>query len=117
MTVKSKPQKTRQEKKTYSTMEKSQAVLSIWSERRTVMEVCGELDVAYPVIQKWQTLAMEGMIEALSPKTKDQELPPALSPRLGRMLERRVNRQTKSPRDGHLDQRLKSIQKEGRKKH
>ena len=116
MATTSKPKKTRPEKKSYTTMEKSQAVLSIWSERRTVMEVCGELDVSYPVIQKWQTVAMEGMIQALSPKTKEQELPPALSSRLGRMLERRVNGRTKPPRDGHLDQRLKSIQKDGRKK-
>ena len=116
MATTSKPKKTRQEKKSYTTMEKSQAVLSIWSERRTVMEVCTELDVSYPVIQKWQTVALEGMIQALSPKAKDQELPPALSSRLGRMLERRVNGGAKPARDGHLDQRLKSIQKDGRKK-
>ena len=114
MATTSKPKKTRQEKKSYTTMEKSQAVLSIWSERRTMVEVCEELQVSYPVVAKWQTAAMEVMVQALSPKTKDLELPPALSPRLGRMLERRVNGQTKPPRDGHLDQRLKNIQKSGK---
>ena len=101
------------ERKSYTVAEKCEAVLSIWSERRTMTEVSEELQVSYPVVQKWQNLAMESMIEALAPVSQqNQELPPALSPRLRKMLSRRITPQLPAPRSGRLEERLKKIQKE-----
>ena len=78
----------RRERKEFSVQEKCEAVLSIWSDRRSMTELCRELEVSYPVVQKWQSLAMEGMVQALSPKNPSEELPPRLSPRLEKMLAR-----------------------------
>jgi hypothetical protein len=86
--------------------EKCQAVLTLWTERRKRGEICGELGVAWGVLQQWQDRAMEGMLVALQPRVQ-VERGVALSPRLAVLLE-------KKSRAGLLrgiDKRLKRLQK------
>ena len=68
--------------------EKCRAVLSIWTERRKLGEVCRELGVTWNLLNQWQDLAMEGMLIALQPRVPvEKEV--ALTPRLTVLLERK----------------------------
>ena len=72
----------------YGAMEKCQAVLSVWTERRKPVEVCRELSIPWMMLSHWQQRAMEGMLQALEPRV-NLEKGPALSPRLQTLLEKR----------------------------
>jgi transposase-like protein len=87
--------KKRKERRVFTAEEKSKAVLSIWSERRTVTEASKELGVCYAQLSKWQSLAMEGVLSALESK-KDQEKTPALNLRLEKLLEKKSERRKSS---------------------
>jgi transposase-like protein len=68
--------------------EKCRAVLSVWTERRKLGEVCRELGVTWTVLSQWQARAMEGMLLALQPRVP-VEKGVALNPRLAVLLERK----------------------------
>jgi hypothetical protein len=87
-------------------MEKCQAVLSIWTERRKPSAVCRELQVPWMVLAQWQKRAMEGMLQALEPRVS-LDKGPALSPRLMAMLERK---RLTSPALGRLEKTLSKAQ-------
>lgn len=72
----------------YGAMERCRAVLSVWTERRKQAEVCKELSIPWTVLDQWQSLAMEGMLQALEPRV-NLDKGTALSPRLQAMLERK----------------------------
>ena len=103
-------EKTKSERKrttlNYGAMEKCQAVLSIWTERRRPGEVCRELSVPWMVLAQWQKRAMEGMLQALEPRVS-LDKGPALSPRLMAMLERK---RLASPALGRLEKTLSKAQ-------
>ena len=85
--------------------EKCRAVLSVWTERRKLGEVCRELGVTWTVLSQWQARAMEGMLQALESRvnlTKGE----ALSPRLQALL---ANRH-KMLNTRKLSRRLEQIQ-------
>jgi transposase-like protein len=56
------------------------------------------------LLDRWQNQAMEGMLTALSPKRPEE--PAALSPRLSRLIEKKLPDPTVK-----LEKRLKAIQK------
>ncbi len=68
--------------------QKVQAVLAIWTERVKIAEVMRTLAVPYITLQQWQQRAMEGMLQALEPRTNLSD-GAALSPRLRTLLQRR----------------------------
>ena len=72
----------------YGAMEKCQAVLSIWTERRKPGAICRELSIPWMVLSQWQKRAMEGMLQALEPRVS-LDKGPALSPRLQTLLEKK----------------------------
>lgn len=77
-------------------VEKCQAVLSVWTEKRSPSEACKALSVPWTVLQYWQKRAMEGMLQALEPRV-NLEKGPALSPRLqALLLEREKNQLLRS---------------------
>jgi transposase-like protein len=88
----------------FEPQQKITAVLSIWSERRTSAQVCQEMEISPALLGQWQNLAIEGMLKALDPKTKDP-LPP-LNHRLTRLIEKKL-----AAPSGKLEKRLRSIQK------
>jgi transposase-like protein len=68
--------------------QKCRAVLSVWTERRKIGEVCRELGVPWSLLNQWQDRAMEGMLLALQPRVP-VEKGVALNPRLAVLLERK----------------------------
>ena len=68
--------------------EKFRAVLSVWTERRKLGEVCQELGITWSLLNQWQERAMEGMLLALQPRVP-MEQRVALTPRLTVLLERK----------------------------
>ena len=63
-------------------------MLSVWTERRKLGEVCRELGVTWNLFTQWQDLAMEGMLLALQPRISEEK-EVALNPRLAVLLERK----------------------------
>jgi transposase-like protein len=68
--------------------QKCRAVLSVWTERRKIGEVCRELGVPWSLLNQWQDRAMEGMLLALQPRVP-VEKGVALNQRLAVLLERK----------------------------
>ena len=99
----------RRKRRVFSAQEKGKAVLSLWSERRTVAEVCQEMSVSNPQLSKWQHLAMEGILSALESK-HDHVRQPALNRRLEVLMEKKMNL-LHGPKN-RLEERLENIQKE-----
>jgi hypothetical protein len=97
----------------YGAMEKCQAVLSVWTERRRPAEICRELSVPWMVLAHWQKRAMEGMLQALEPRVR-LEKGPALSPRLQAMLEKRRLSVLTSTVQGRLQKTLLKAQEAGK---
>ncbi len=76
----------------YTAEEKCRAVLSVWTERRKLGEVCRELGVTWNLLNQWQERAMEGMLLALQPRVPMMEKTVALNSRLAVLLERKSKR-------------------------
>ncbi|MFI5324307.1 MAG: hypothetical protein ACHQ6U_12450 [Thermodesulfobacteriota bacterium] len=93
----------------YGAMEKCQAVLSIWTERRRPAEICRELSIPWMVLAQWQRRAMEGMLQALEPRVS-LDKGPALSPRLQAMLEKKRLTLMTSAAQGRLEKTLLKAQ-------
>ena len=91
----------------YSAQQRAQAVLSIWSERRQVREVCRELAIHPSLLYAWERRALQAMLKALEPATR-QDLGPALSPKLERLLQRQALQQ--KGRMAKLEKRLAKLQ-------
>jgi len=93
----------------YGAMEKCQAVLSIWTERRKPSAICRELRVPWMVLSQWQKRAMEGMLQALEPRVS-LDKGPALSPRLQTLLEKKRLTLLTSTVQGRLEKTLTKAQ-------
>lgn len=91
----------------YSAQQRAQAVLSIWSERRHVREVCRELAIHPRQLYAWERRALQGMLKALEPATR-QYPGPALSLKLERLLQRQALQQ--KGRMAKLEKRLTKLQ-------
>lgn len=76
----------------FSAADKCRAVLTLWTERRSVTELCRELDVKWNVLNQWQEQAMEGMLQALEPKRAVPCGQIPLATRLQSLLERKTAR-------------------------
>ena len=59
--------------KMFSAKEKSQAVLALWSGRRSASSLMKELGVAWGVVNSWEKRALSGMLTALDPLWKQPE--------------------------------------------
>lgn len=93
----------------YGAMEKCQAVLSIWTEKRRPAEICRELQIPWMVLSHWQKRAMEGMLQALEPRVR-LEKGPALSPRLQAMLQKKRMTLLRATAQGRLEKTLSKAQ-------
>jgi transposase-like protein len=71
----------------FSAKEKSEAVLSIWTEKRKPSEVYRELGITYAMLSQWQEQALLGMLTGLEPRVrKEEDRGPALNPKLRKLL-------------------------------
>lgn len=93
----------------YTGREQCRAVLAVWTEKRSVKQVCGEMGVSGKVFQLWQERAMEGLLKALQPREgREEERGPALNPRMKRLLDRKALEQ-----DGRLPRLTKRLARVG----
>lgn len=96
--------KTRKTRRVFDPKQKITAVLSIWTEQKTLSQVCSELKINWSLIDRWQNQAMEGMLSALSPKKPKD--PQQLNRRLIHLIDKKLN----SSNLVNLENRLKKIQ-------
>jgi hypothetical protein len=89
----------------YSAPEKAQAILRLWTERCKGSEICREFRINWATLEQWQQRAMEGMLQALEPRT-NLARGGALSPRLLSLLQKRQS----TAKAEKLSQRLEQIQ-------
>ena len=113
--IKLKKEKTKMTKhrirRKFTAIEKGKAVLSIWSERRSITEICEEMDISQNLVSRWQDMALESMLKSLDP-VRSKEKPPALSKRLEKMLLKKSGTSAASK----LEERLEKIQTTNEKK-
>ena len=76
---------------TYTSSQKAQAVLAVWTERCKASDVCRQLSINFMTFQHWQRRAMEGMLQALESRVNLSK-GEALSPRLQALLSNRQQR-------------------------
>ena len=88
--------------------QRCQAILSLWSERRSPVEVCRELSISWTILNQWQDRALEGMLQALEPRVQLGK-GPALSPRLQALLQKKRTEKFPGQR---LTDRLKNLQQQ-----
>lgn len=73
----------------FSAKEKSQAVLALWSGRRSAASLAKELGAPWGMIHNWESRALAGMLAALDPNgRRPVENPCALPERLEKLLTR-----------------------------
>ena len=89
----------------HTAQQKSEAVLAVWTERRSPSQVCRETGITWTILNQWQERALEGMLQALEPRVV-LDKGPALSPRLQSLLRRKQA----SFMERSLAQRLKEVQ-------
>lgn len=96
----------------HTALEKCQAVLAIWTERRSTSEIGKQMGVSWSQLRTWQDQALEGMLRALEPRQKAADRPAALTPKLQKLLASKglteAAAQTVTPA---LQKRLSEIQK------
>jgi hypothetical protein len=72
----------------HSAKEKAQAVLALWSGRRSPSALSKELELPWAVINTWEKRALAGMLTALDPNWKQAgEERPSLPQRVERLIE------------------------------
>ena len=97
---------------THDAAARCKAVLSVWTESRKPTEICREMNIKWMTLHHWQKRAMEGMLQALTPRvplTQGRSLPP----RLLLMVERQeelLKARLSETASGRLSRRLQRIQ-------
>ena len=89
-------------KRSFDPQDKIMAVLTVWTERRTIAQMCQEMAVSPALLSQWQNQAMEAMVAALSPKKAEK--PAVLNTRLTRLIEKNLPA-------AKMEKRLKAVQK------
>ena len=74
--------------------EKCKAVLSVWTEKTSVSAVCRRYSVRPPQVERWELLALEGMLKALEARPRGRKAlemkENSLSSHLEKLLERKM---------------------------
>ena len=84
----------RRRTRTYSAKEKSQAVLSLWSGRRSAASLMKAMDVPWAVLNHWEKRALAGMLSALDPTWQQTTQSSNLPPRVERLLQQTLEPMT-----------------------
>ena len=74
--------------------EKCKAVLSVWTEKTSVSAVCRRYSVRPPQVERWELLALEGMLKALEARPRGRKAlemkENSLSSHLEKLLDRKM---------------------------
>jgi hypothetical protein len=109
---KTKPNHRALKSETHDASARCKAVLSVWMESRKPTEVCRELGVKWMTLMHWQKRAMEGMLQALTPRaplTQGHALPPKVLDMLARQ-EALLKARLSETAANRLTKRLQRIQ-------
>ena len=87
----------RRRTRTYSAKEKSQAVLSLWSGRRSAASLMKAMDVPWALLNNWEKRALTGMLSALDPTWQQPAQSSALPPRVERLLQQTLEPAAPTP--------------------
>ncbi len=87
----------RRRTRTYSAKEKSQAVLSLWSGRRSAASLMKAMDVPWALLNHWEKRALTGMLSALDPSWQQNAQSSTLSPRVERLLQQTLEPAATTP--------------------
>jgi len=87
----------RRRTRTYSAKEKSQAVLALWSGRRSASSLMKAMDVPWAVLNHWEKRALAGMLSALDPTWQQTQQNSALPLRVERLLQQTLKPVTATP--------------------
>ncbi len=107
-----KPKLRESKSETHDAAARCRAVLSVWMESRKPTEVCREMGIKWMTLSYWQKRAMEGMLQALTPRAplaQGRALPPRLLAILSRQ-EELLKARLMEPASGRLSRRLQRIQ-------
>jgi transposase-like protein len=78
----------KRQSRVYSAKEKAQAVLALWSGRRSPSALTKELEVPWGLLNTWEQRALSGMLTALDPTWKQAaEEQPSLPRRVEKLIE------------------------------
>ncbi len=100
----------------FTPVEKCRAVLSVWTEQRSMSELQNALNISWTQLNSWQDLALDGMLQALTPKTRATDSTPALSGKLQKLLAKRgLTEEPPTDVTPALEKRLSQIQHTGKK--
>ena len=103
--------------------EKCKAVLSVWTEKTSVSAVCRRYSVRPPQVERWELLALEGMLKALEARPRGRKAfemkENSLSSHLEKLLDRKMlqngKRQVKKKEENlpeaHLEKLLDQTQR------
>ena len=106
-----KSNKRRRTRTQHDAQTKCEAVLAIWTERRTPSDLCKELNVTWSQLSTWQDRALEAMLEALEPRRgRNAEQPPCLTKSLQKLFTKKGLKQGNDLVNSRLEGRLTSIQ-------
>ncbi len=78
--------KERKARRAISAREKAQAVLAVWSGRRTTSRICKELGANWGVLKSWEKKALAGMLKGLGGEALPARTPGELGSRLENLL-------------------------------
>jgi transposase-like protein len=81
---------TRRPHRRFTAREKCQAILLLWTEKRSGADLARDLGVTWTLLSQWQDLAMAGMLAALEPKRPRCPHPSPLNRRLEQLLARKA---------------------------
>jgi transposase-like protein len=82
----------RRRTRVYSAKEKAEALLALWSGRRSISALMKELEAPWAILNGWEKRALTGMLSALDPTwKKSAEGQPTLPARLEKLIEQTVN--------------------------
>jgi len=79
-------EKQRKPRKLVSARAKAQAVLAVWSARRSASQVCRELGVNWGSLHGWEQKGMQGILKALGGEMQAASSPKELGKRLEGLL-------------------------------
>jgi transposase-like protein len=78
--------KERKARRVISAREKAQAVLAVWSGRRTTSRICKELGASWGLLKSWEKKALAGMLKGLGGEALPARTPGELGSRLENLL-------------------------------
>jgi len=95
------PERKRQPQRLFNAKEKSQAILSLWSGRRSAASLMKELSVPWQVLHGWEQRAMAGILTALDP---NRQRAPSAASCLPVRVERLISRALLPPAEPTTEQ-------------